>query len=481
MKKWIVTIFIACSAASLSAQETAKVRTYGGALNDYGSQIIESSNGGYAIIGTTGSYGQGQSNMYLLKIDEELNIEWSQVFGGSNLDWGQSIVEVDDGYLLLGYTNSYGAGGYDIFLVKCDLNGEFIWQKTYGGTDWDFGYKILEHNNGFYICGETWSFSNGGTDAYLIHIDNEGNELWSGNFGGAQNEIANSLFVGANGVIAVGENNSTADKSKLYLIEVSDDYLVSEHVINNDTLWSEGQAGVYHSNGDYYITGSQEAAEMDFLFMRFNEDFIPQPVSGNAYGGSLSDRGFDITEISNGGLTMVGSSNSFAGSTGAFIFRVFASGDYGSAPTFGSSETEVARSTIVNSNGKLMVLGETNGFGAGNYDVYLIELNNDIVVQDYELDFESFTDGLLTSIETIDFAPASDLLFYPNPAHNELFITQPELWQELRIIDFSGRVVHRTSLSNGGSTISLNSLRSGAYIVELSDENIIQRERLIVK
>lgn len=480
MKKWIVSIFIACS-ASLSAQETAKVRTYGGALNDFGSQIIESSNGGYAIIGTTGSYGQGQSNMYLLKVDDQLNIEWSQVYGGNNLDWGQSIVEVDDGYLLLGYTNSYGAGGYDIFLVKCNLNGEIIWEQTYGGTDWDFGYHILEHNNGFYICGETWSFSNGGADAYLVHIDSEGNELWSGNFGGGQNEIANSLFVGANGVIAVGENNSTTEKSKLYLIEVSDDYLVSEHVINNDTLWSEGQAGVFHSNGNYYVTGSQEAEEMNFLFMRFDEDFVPQPVNNNPYGGSMTDRGFDITEISNGGLTMVGSSNSFAGSTGALIYRVGELGNFGSAPTFGSSETEVARSTIVNSSGKLMVLGETNGFGAGNYDVYLIELNNDIVVQDYELDFATFTDDLLTSIEPINFGPSSNLLFYPNPAQDALFIEAPELWQELRIFDISGRIVHRTSLSKQESMVSLDLLRSGTYIVELSDGTVIQRERLIVK
>ncbi len=480
MKKCIVAILVAFS-LSLTAQETAKVRTYGGALNDYGSQIIESSNGGYAIIGTTGSYGQGQSNMYLLKIDIELNIEWSQVFGGSNLDWGQSIVEVDDGYLMLGYTSSFGSGGYDIFLVKCDLNGEFMWQKTYGGTDWDFGYNILEHNNGYYICGETWSFSNGGTDAYLIHIDSDGNELWSGNFGGAQNEIANSLFVGANGVIAVGENNSVTDKSKLYLIEVSDDYLVSEQVINNDTLWSEGQAGVLHSNGNYYITGSQQAAEMNFLFMRFDENFVPQPVSNNPYGGNLTDRGFDIVEISNGGLTMVGSSNSFAGSTGAFLFRVTANGNYGSAPTFGSSNTEVARSTIINSGGRLMAVGETNGFGAGNNDVYLIELNNDTVVQNYDIDLQSFTDNLLTSIEPGDFTSPSTLLFYPNPAQNEIFISAPQDWQQLRIYDISGRIVQLNSLTNGSSEISLRSLRPGTYVIELSAGENIQRERLIVK
>lgn len=480
MKKCLVAILVTFS-LSISAQETAKVRTYGGALNDYGSQIIESSAGGYAIIGTTGSYGEGQSNMYLLKIDSDLNIEWSQVFGGGNLDWGKSITEVDDGYLLLGYTNSFGSGGYDIFLVKCDLNGEFMWQKTYGGADWDFGYHILEHNGGYYICGETWSFSNGGTDAYLIHIDNEGNELWSGSFGGAQNETANSLFVGANGVIAVGENNSTADKSKLYLIEVSDDYLVSEHIINNDTLWSEGQAGVFHSNGHYYITGSQEAEEMNFLFMRFDENFNLQPVNNNPYGGSLTDRGFDIVEISNGGLTMVGSSNSFAGATGAFIYRVSQTGSFGSAPTFGSSDTEVARSTIINSSGKLMALGETNGFGAGNNDVYLIELNNDIVVPDYDLDFESFTDNLLTSIEPTNFSVPSSPLFYPNPAKNELNIVSTEIWQELRIFDMSGRVVYNHSLHHGESVISLQSLQSGAYIVELSVGAVIERERLVVK
>src|SRR5690606_12173075 len=156
--------------------------------NDYGAEIIETSNGGYAIIGTTGSYAQGQSNMYLIKINDDLEKEWSQVFGGDNIEWGQSLVEVEDGFLLLGYTNSFGAGGYDIYLVKCDLNGNFQWQRTYGGSDWDFGYKLLEYDNTFYIAGESWSYSNGGSDGYLLNIDLAGDVIWSDHFGGSNDD-----------------------------------------------------------------------------------------------------------------------------------------------------------------------------------------------------------------------------------------------------------------------------------------------------
>src|SRR5690606_31838043 len=160
MKNLILIALTLLVQAGFAQLDTVNVRTYGGVYDDFGSEIIETSDGGYAVIGTTGSYGQGQANVYFLKLNNDLEKEWSKVFGGENIDWGQSLIEVEDGYLLLGYTNSFGAGGYDIYLVKCDFDGNLIWEKTYGGSDWDFGYKIMAYNNGFYLAGESWSYTN---------------------------------------------------------------------------------------------------------------------------------------------------------------------------------------------------------------------------------------------------------------------------------------------------------------------------------
>lgn len=480
MAKLIACLLLLC-VFSAQSQPVAKVRTYGGAYNDFGSELIETSEGSYAIIGTTGSYGSGQSNMYLIKLNNELEILWSQVFGGNNLEWGQSLIETEDGFLLLGYTNSFGAGGYDVFLVKCNLDGEFQWQKTYGGPDWDFGHKIIEANNGFYIAGESWSFSNGGTDAYLLHINNSGDVLWSQHFGGSENDWISDLFVGENGVIAVGTNSSVSEKSKFYLLEIEDNYNTSEHLFGDDTLWHEGYAGMYHSNGNYYITGATESGDFsNFGFLRLDTEFTPQPISGNPYGGSGTDAGYDITEVSDDQITMVGESNSFVGSTGAFIFRTTSTGLYLAGPTFGGSFTEIARSTIVNSDGQLMFLGETNSFGMGSFDVYLVQLDNDQVVANYELDELFVMDNLLTSIdEEVPLESATSL--YPNPSQGHVYIIGDDLWNRVRVHDMRGRLVHEAAALPGNQEIALHHLRPGMYLVELSNPNQTIRLRLLIQ
>lgn len=158
-------------------QDTAIVRTYGGPYYEEGKEIIECAAGGYAIIGTTGSDQLNNTNIYLLRIDGNLNCVWNRNYGGADVEWGYSLVENAQGQLLLcGYTNSQGHGGYDILVIKVDEDGNVIWQQTYGGTDWDFGYKIIAHpTDGYLICGKTYSYGNGGSDGYLLHINEDGN------------------------------------------------------------------------------------------------------------------------------------------------------------------------------------------------------------------------------------------------------------------------------------------------------------------
>jgi len=479
MEKFFAIILLLLG-VGVQAQDVAKVRTYGGAYNDFGSQVIETSDGGYAIIGTTGSFGSGQSNMYFLKLNIELEKEWSHVYGGHNLEWGQSLVETSDGFLLLGFTNSFGAGGYDIYLVKTDLNGNFQWQQTYGGTDWDFGYKILAANDGYYIAGESWSFSNGGTDGYLLHINESGDELWSQNFGGTENDWLSDLFIAANGVIAVGTNSSVSEKSKVYLIEIDGENNTTEYTIGTDDLWHEGNAGLYHSNDHYFITGATESDDYsDFAFFRLDTDFNVLPIDINPHGGSLKDVAYSITEISSGEITMVGESNSFAGSIGALLLRVTTFGTFITAPTFGGSTTDIARNVIVNSNHQLMFVGESSSFGAGNFDVYLVQLETDLVEQNYILD-EVFTmDSLLTSIEEVSIASAPALL-YPNPTRGQVFVSGDESWQIIRFFDLKGKMVFQADLSSGNREINLPNLKSGVYIAELSNNNYTSRQRLMI-
>ena len=161
-------------------------RTFGGSAADDGNSVVETSGGGYIIAGETGSFGAGSYDVYLVKTDSSGNALWSRTFGGSGADDAHSVRQTSDGgYIIAGDTGSFGAGGSDVYLIKTDPDGIELWSKTFGGTGSDYGHSVGETSDGGYIVsGYTGSFGAGANDVYLVKTDPNGNELWSRAFGG---------------------------------------------------------------------------------------------------------------------------------------------------------------------------------------------------------------------------------------------------------------------------------------------------------
>lgn len=240
------SLFILSTTSSLGQIDTAYVRTYGGPYYEEGKQIIECSDGGYAVIGTTGSDQPNNTNFYLLRLDEDLNCMWNRNYGGVGVEWGNSIVEDDNGnFLLCGYTSSYGEGGYDILVYKVDSQGDVIWQKTYGGSDWDFGYKIIAHpSEGFLICGKTYSYGNGRSDGYLLHINSDGNVIDEWTYGGeGDDELVDMLLLNSSDVVICGNTeNSNGHYALVYRITVETGNILWQQIISDSSDESFGNA-----------------------------------------------------------------------------------------------------------------------------------------------------------------------------------------------------------------------------------------------
>lgn len=175
-------------------------KTFGGKEWDSGYSIQQTNDGGYIIVGTTSSHGKGSFDVWLIKTDENGNEMWNETFGGENPDIGVFVQQTSDKeYIIAGYTSSYGAGDSDVWLIKTDSGGNEEWNRTFGGGSTDVGCCVREIEEGYIIGGYTDSFGAGKTDVWLIKIDEKGNEIWNKTFGGKNLDGGQSIQQTADG------------------------------------------------------------------------------------------------------------------------------------------------------------------------------------------------------------------------------------------------------------------------------------------
>jgi hypothetical protein len=199
---WVRGLILALLNVSLVALFTQSAyaavkfaKTYGGSYGDGAYSVQHTSDGGYIVAGGTYSFGAGIFDIFLIKTDENGNIQWAKTYGGTREDYGFSVQQTSDGgYIVMGHTISFGAGYDDIFLIKTDANGNVQWAKTYGGTSDDLVRFVRQTSDGGYIVvGETYSFGAGYSDIFLIKTDANGNVQWAKTYGGTDYDLAFSV------------------------------------------------------------------------------------------------------------------------------------------------------------------------------------------------------------------------------------------------------------------------------------------------
>ena len=198
-------------------------KTFGGIDADYGTSVQQTTDGGYIITGATSSFGNGFLDVYLIKTDGSGTEQWTKTFGGTDDDCAYSVQQTTDGgYIITGNNGSNGSNGYDVYLIKTDGSGIEQWTKTFGGADSDWGRAVQQTTDGGYIiAGYTGSFGNGSYDVYLIKTDGSGTEQWTKTFGGTSYDYGQSVQQTTDGgYIITGMTASFGNGSEdVYLIK----------------------------------------------------------------------------------------------------------------------------------------------------------------------------------------------------------------------------------------------------------------------
>ena len=201
-------------------------KTFGGTGNERCYSVQQTNDGGYIITGFTESFGNGGQDVYLIKTDGNGDSLWTKTFVGTSSDGGSSVQQTTDGgYIITGHTSSFGNGKDDVYLIKTDENGVEQWTKTFGGIEYDSGNSVQQTTDGGYIItGKSESVGNVISDLYLIKTDGNGTEQWTKTFGGTEWDVGYSVQQTSDGGYVVSGSTTSygSGGGDLYLIKTDE-------------------------------------------------------------------------------------------------------------------------------------------------------------------------------------------------------------------------------------------------------------------
>jgi len=306
MKAKMFFCFVSLALVSIIALPTFAqnqfVKALGGGSYDEGYSVTQTSDSGFVVTGNTESFDAGLKDPLLAKFDADGNYLWARTLGGSHEDEGYSVIEVSGGDLVVtGRTVSFGAGSDDILLVKFDANGNFLWAKTLGGGSSDRAHALTQTSDGgFVVIGWTYSFGAGDMDLPIAKFNANGNLLWAKTLGGSGWDYGSSVIeTSDSGIVVTGWTSS-------FDVEV-EDVLLSKFDASGNHLWTRTLGGssndVSYSvtqtidDQGFVLTGDTKSfgvSNWDVLLAKFDTD--GNYVYAETLGGEFSEGGRQVIE-----------------------------------------------------------------------------------------------------------------------------------------------------------------------------------------
>jgi len=324
-------------------------QTYGGGT---AYSVVVTSDGGYALAGTS-SY-----DVKLVKTDAYGNMEWSQRYGGSDMDEARSLVATSDGgYALAGYTRSFGIGYSDCWLVKTDSDGNMEWNRTYGGEGDDRAYSLVATFDGGYALA---GYKSG--NFWLVKTDELGNMEWNQTYRGLGRNEAWSLVATSDGGYAL--TGFINDFDKCWLVKTDASGNMEWNRTYGEGGWAVGTSLITTADDGYAIAGFVKSHSTSFV--TFDFWLIKTDASGNmewnrTYGGKGHDEAHSVVATSDGGYALVGSNASNL-SSDCWLVKTDEFGNMIWNQTYGETDWAIGRSLVATSDGGYVIAGTDNNF-----------------------------------------------------------------------------------------------------------------------
>jgi len=376
----IVTYLIFSIPLFAQAPDTLWTKTFGGSSWDEGYYVQQTTDGGFIFLGTTQSF--GPIDIWLIRTNSSGDTLWTRTYGGFDSEYGRCVKQTQDGgYIIAGYTMSYGAGNFDYWLIKTDNLGDTVWTKTFGGSDTEIGYFVLQTPDmGYTSLAVTKSFGAGDRDCWLIRTDASGNTIWTNAIGGTAFDQCYSMdMTSDSGYIITGETSSFGTSGPdVWLIKTNS---------TGDTLWTKTFGGtstdIGHgveqtTDGGYIIAGYTASYGVGTDVWLIKTNSTGDTLWTKTIGGVFSDYGFSIQQTTDGGYIITGRTDSFgAGGADIWLIKTDSTGEVSWTETYGGSNPDIGLDVQQTLDGGYIIAGRTESFGAGNVDAWLIRTDSE--------------------------------------------------------------------------------------------------------
>jgi len=271
--------------------------TLGGSTWDRAYSVIQASDSSYLVAGTTASYGAALGNFLVAKVTIAGVVQWAKAYGQSGYEEAKSIRQTSDGgYIIAGWTDSYGAGSRDLLVLKVDSTGTYQWAKTYGGVHSDEAYSIaVAPDNGYVVAGYSRTSTTDSKDLLILKLSSIGNIQWQKTFGNYDDDIAYSVQTTSDGgcIVAGSEHDSVDTPTMGWVIKLSSAGAVQWQKIFNPGEGIKGVNSIRQTSDGGYVLGGRRAWR--FMVMKISSTGTLPPTCNDIWDYAMGNPFVNIT------------------------------------------------------------------------------------------------------------------------------------------------------------------------------------------
>ena len=392
----LLLFVISSSLTNAQPPDSLWSRTFGGADWEFCTSMEQTSDAGYVLAGVLVPMSPPSDDFWMMKTDENGDSLWSRTFGGQSSDICYYVHQTaDGGYVLAGYTDSFGSGGSDFWMVKTDESGDSLWSRTFGGPCEDICYSAFQtFDGGCILVGYNICFSEYLMDCWIVKTDENGDSLWSRTYGGSRDDVGSCVAQTSDGGYILGGWTDSFGPGMPW----SNNFWMIKTDANGDSLWSRVFGGreddkchsvLQTSDGGYVLAGETKSFNTQWPY---RSDFWV--IKTDANGDSLWSRTFGkggsevcycVRQTEDNGYIIAGYTDSYGARGSDFwLIKLDEHGERIWSRTLGGGSSDECYCVVQTSDGGYALAGYTYSFGAGGADFWLVKTGPELSVEPSE-------------------------------------------------------------------------------------------------